>query len=244
MKHTLWITLLIALMPCCSITLAQDDFDDAELDLLELEMEFKDPLTISDPLEPINRFMFNFNEFAYNAVISPVSKGYKKVTPKPARLGLRNFFSNLGAPIRFANCMLQGKGDAAWIEMQRFLVNTSAGFLGFGDPAREKHGLYPVDEDLGQTLAKYGVGDGIYLVLPILGPTTLRDSVGRVGDTFLSPVTYVEPTEAYLAVSALRVTNTYSIRGKEFEALKEDAIEPYSAMKSAYLQYRQSVIEQ
>jgi phospholipid-binding lipoprotein MlaA len=127
--------------------------------------------------------------------------------------------------------------------VQRFLVNSSAGCLGFGDPATVKHGLYSVDEDLGQTLATYGVGDGIYLVLPFVGPTTLRDAAGRVGDLFLSPVSYVEPTEAYLAVSALRVTNTYSLRGSEYEALKKDAIEPYSFMKSAYIQNRKNEIE-
>jgi phospholipid-binding lipoprotein MlaA len=216
--------------------------DDADLDLLE-EGLTEPEATLSDPLKPLNRLMYNFNDFTYSKVVRPVSRGYKKVAPKPARLGLRNFFNNLGGPIRFVNCVLQGKGDAAWIEVQRFLVNSSAGCLGFGDPATVKHGLYSVDEDLGQTLATYGVGDGIYLVLPFVGPTTLRDAAGRVGDLFLSPVSYVEPTEAYLAVSALRVTNTYSLRGSEYEALKKDAIEPYSFMKSAYIQNRKNEIE-
>jgi len=241
MTHKLWIALVVAILPCS--VLSSQDMTDEDLDFLE--EEFTEPtVTISDPLEPLNRFMYNFNDAAYKHVIRPVSKGYKKVTPKPARLGLRNFFNNLGAPIRFANCLLQGKGDAAWIEMQRFLVNTTAGILGFGDPALEKHGLYVIDEDLGQTLATYGVGNGVYLVLPFLGPTTLRDAVGRVGDTFMSPVTYVKPKEVYLGASALRITNTYSIRGNEYEALKADAIEPYSAMKSAYLQYRKNKVEQ
>lgn len=241
MSHKLWIAVVIAILPC-SVLLSQD-ITEEDLDFLEEELT-EPEVTVSDPLEPINRFMYNFNDAAYAHVIQPVSKGYKKVTPKPARLGIRNFFSNLGAPIRFANCLLQGKGDAAWIEMQRFLVNTTAGVLGFGDPALDRHGLRQVDEDLGQTLATHGVDDGIYLVLPFIGPTTLRDSVGRVGDMFLSPVTYVEPTEAYLGVSALRLTNTYSIRGSEYQALKADAIEPYSAMKSAYIQYRKKKIEQ
>ncbi len=241
MSHKLWIAVIISILTC-TVLFAQD-IDEEALDFLEEELT-EPVVAISDPLRPINRFMYNFNDATYLHVIKPVTKGYKKVAPKPARLGLRNFFNNLGAPIRFANCLLQGKGNAAWIEMQRFLVNTSAGFLGFGDPALEKHGLYIVNEDLGQTLATYGVGDGIYLVLPFLGPTTLRDSVGRIGDTLLSPVTYVEPSEAYLGISALRLTNTYSIRGNEYEALKADAIEPYSAMKSAYIQYRTNQIEQ
>ena len=240
MIHKLWIAVVISTLACT--VLFSQDMDDEDLDFLEEELT-EPAVTISDPLESINRFMYNFNDATYTHVIRPVSKGYKAVTPKPARLGLRNFFSNLGAPIRFANCLLQGKGDAAWIEMQRFLVNTTAGVLGFGDPALDKHGLSAVEEDLGQTLATYGVGDGIYLVLPFLGPTTLRDTVGRVGDTFLSPVTYVEPAEAYLGVSALRLTNTYSIRGNEYESLKEDAIEPYSAMKNAYIQYRKNKVE-
>ncbi|NQV33784.1 MAG: VacJ family lipoprotein [Phycisphaeraceae bacterium] len=240
MIHKLWIAVVISTLACT--VLFSQDIDEEDLDFLEEELS-EPAVTISDPLESINRFMYNFNDAAYAHMIRPVSRGYKAVTPKPARLGLRNFFSNLGAPIRFANCLLQGKGDAAWIEMQRFLVNTTAGVLGFGDPALDRHGLSAVEEDLGQTLATYGVGDGIYLVLPFLGPTTLRDSVGRIGDTFLSPVIYVEPTEAYLGISALRLTNTYSIRGNEYEALKADAIEPYSAMKSAYIQYRKKKIE-
>ncbi len=241
MSHKLWIAVFIVLLPC-SVLFGQD-IDEEDLDFLEEELT-EPEVTISDPLEPINRFMYNFNDATFTHVIRPVAKGYKKVTPKPARLGLHNFFSNLGAPIRFTNCLLQGKGDDAWIEMQRFLVNTSAGFLGLGDPALEKHGLYIVDEDLGQTLATYGVDDGIYLVLPFLGPTTLRDAVGRVGDIFLSPVTYVKPGEVYLGASALRITNTYSLHGNEYEAIKADAIEPYSALKSAYIQYRRNKVEQ
>ena len=108
-----------------------------------------------------------------------------------------NFFENLTTPARFVNCLLQGKGPEADRELRRFGINTTAGVLGFGDPAYDRWGLKPAEEDLGQTLAVYGLGDGFYVVWPLFGPSTLRDSVGMVGDSFLNPVRYVEPTGGF-----------------------------------------------
>jgi phospholipid-binding lipoprotein MlaA len=219
----------------------QDSDDDFDL----LEAEYAEPtVTIADPLQPINCVMFHLNDAAYTLVIKPVSRGYKAVTTKPMRIGLHNFFQNISTPIRFANCLLQGKGDSAGVELRRFLINSTEGCLGLGDPAHDKYGLELIDEDLGQTLAVYGFEDGIYLVLPLLGPSTLRDTAGRMGDAFLNPVSYLEPTEAYIGVKVLQMTNVHAIRGDEYDSLKADAISPYTAMRDMYFQYRKRQIEE
>jgi phospholipid-binding lipoprotein MlaA len=216
---------------------ADEDFDLLEEELVEQKVE------IADPLEPFNRTMYGLNDILYFWVVKPVTGVYTGLTPKPARIGIRNFFQNLTTPIRLVNCLLQGKGDGAHTELDRFVVNTTVGVLGFGDPARDKYGLEPVEEDLGQTLAVYGLGDGFYIVWPLLGPSTVRDSVGRFGDGFLNPLFYLEPTEAAVGASVLRFTNESSFHIGEYESFKADAVEPYIAMRRAYIQYRNKQIK-
>jgi len=166
------------------------------------------------------------------------------VIPTPVRSGVKNFFYNLTAPIRMVSCILQGKGRAASAELTRFLINSTVGVLGFGNPAKRWPELNPSEEDLGQTLATYGIGNGFYIVWPILGPSTLRDSVGMVGDWFLNPVSYVEPTEAYLEIWAIEKVNETSFRIGDYESLKEAAIDPYVAFRNAYIQYRKKKVEE
>jgi len=180
----------------------------------------------------------------YFWVAKPVAQTYKGLVPEPARIGIRNFFHNLATPVRFVNCLLQGKGDSANTELRRFVVNTTEGILGFGDPAKDKWGLEPTEEDLGQTLAKCGLGNGIYIVWPLFGPSTLRDSVGMVGDQFLNPTRYVEPTETSIAISAGKITNESSFHIGEYEEFKSAAVEPYVAMREAYIQYRNKKIQE
>jgi len=199
-------------------------------------------VTIADPLEPWNRTMFNINDRFYFWVAKPVLQGYEKTVPKPARVGIGNFFQNLTTPIRLVNCLLQGKGPQAGTELRRFGINTTAGVLGFGDPARDRCHLEPAKEDLGQTLAVHGLGDGCYIVWPVLGPSTLRDSVGMVGDGFLNPVSYVEPVEAAIGISAEDYVNEGSFHIGEYEAFKSAAVDPYIAMRTAYIQYREKQI--
>ena len=209
----------------------------------EFEEEFSQrQVTISDPLESSNRIMYGVNDVLYFWVTKPVTHVYKGVVPKPVRIGIGNFFYNLTTPARFVNCLLQGKGPAAGRELHRFVVNTTAGVLGFGDPAHDRWGLEPTEEDLGQTLAVYGLGDGFYVVWPLLGPSTLRDSVGMVGDQFLNPVRYVEPAEASIGISAVSATNKGSFHIGEYEAFKSAAVDPYVAMRGAYIQYRKKQI--
>ena len=215
-----------------------DDFDLLEEELTERMVE------VSDPLEGLNRIMFGINDILYFWVAKPVAQIYKGVAPESVRICIHNFFHNLTTPIRFVNCHLQGKVDAADIELKRFLINTTSGILGFGDPAQDKMGLEPVEEDLGQTLAVHGFGNGFYIVLPLLGPSTLRDSLGLVGDLFLNPVHYVEPWKLSISIYGAKAVNESSFYIGEYEAFKAAAVDPYVAMRQAYIQYRNKKVKE
>jgi phospholipid-binding lipoprotein MlaA len=203
-----------------------DDFDD-EVDL-----------SVADPLYYWNNAMFHFNDKLYFWLLKPVSKGYRTVVPETARLGVRNFFHNLMFPVRFLGAVLQGKGVRAQAELARFMFNTTFGVLGFGNPAKRFSHLNPPEEDIGQAFGKWGIGEGLYLVWPIFGPSTARDSVGLFCNSFLDPVGYVEPTRDALAIRATKVVNNTSLRIGDYEALKEAAINPYTALRDAYIQNR------
>jgi phospholipid-binding lipoprotein MlaA len=216
---------------------------DSDFELLDKELEDR-IVEVADPLEPWNRLMFNVNDVLYFWVVKPVAQTYKGVVPEPARLGIGNFFDNASTPAHYVNCLLQGKNEAADTELRRFLINTTVGVLGFGDPAMDQHGLKPVEEDLGQTLATYGFGDGFYIVWPFLGPSTARNSVGMFGDQFLNPLWYVEPTELSIGISVTKYTNAASFQIGRYEVFKAAAIDPYIAMRESYIQYRDKQIRE
>jgi phospholipid-binding lipoprotein MlaA len=206
--------------------------------------EEKEPATIADPLEPFNRAMYHFNDKLYFWALKPVAQGYKKVVPEPARVSVKNFFSNLGFPIRFVNCLLQADFNGAATELGRFAVNTIWGVGGLLDPSSNKDLNIPKkDADFGQTLGIYGLGQGFYIVWPILGPSSARDSVEIVGEYFLYPVSYISPWYAWLGVRAYEEVNDTSLRIGDYEALKGAAIDPYAALRDAYIQYRQKKVE-
>jgi len=199
---------------------------------------------VADPLSPLNRAMFHFNDKLYFWLLKPLSRGYRAVIPTPVRSGVKNFFRNITMPIRMVSCLLQGKGRVASAELSRFLINSTVGVLGFGNPAKRWPELNPSEEDLGQTLGSYGIGNGFYIVWPILGPSTIRDSIGMVGDWFLNPVSYVDPTEAYLEIRAVETVNETSFKIGDYESLKEAAIDPYVALRNAYIQHRKKKVEE
>ncbi|MBW2001990.1 MAG: VacJ family lipoprotein [Deltaproteobacteria bacterium] len=199
---------------------------------------------IADPLSPWNRAMFHFNDKLYFWLLKPVSRGYKAVIPTPVRSGVKNFFQNITMPIRMVSCLLQGKGRAASAELSRFLINSTVGVLGFGNPAKRWPELNPGEEDLGQTLGRYGIGNGFYIVWPFFGPSTIRDSVGMVGDWFLNPVSYVDSTEANLEIIAVETVNETSFKIGDYESLKEAALDPYVALRNAYIQHRKKKVEE
>ena len=196
-------------------------------------------VTIADPLEPFNRAMYHFNDKLYFWMLKPVAQGYSKVVPEPARVSVKNFFANLGFPIRFLSCLLQADFSGAATEFGRFGINTIWGIGGLMDPAASKElDLRKQDTDLGLTLASYGVGHGFYIVWPVLGPSSPRDSINIVGESFLYPVSYITPWYAWLGVRSYQEVNSTSLKIGDYESLKDAAIDPYVAFRDAYIQYR------
>ena len=211
------------------------EFDDAFLMEEEDEAE---AVTVADPLIHFNRAMFTLNDKLYFWFLKPVAIGYRTVVPLDFRICVKNFFHNLTAPVRVANALLQGKPRLAGAALGNFLVNTTVGVAGLADPASQYPALSPGDEDLGQTLGAYGMGNGFYLVWPILGPSTLRDTLGMVGDRLLDPSTYLLTTAESIGAKGVATVNTASFHIGVYEALKEAALEPYVALRDGYIQYR------
>jgi len=212
--------------------------DDQNLDYTNDTFK-EERVEIADPLEPFNKAMHQFNDKLYFWALKPVAQGYKKVVPEPARIGVRNFFSNLGFPNRFFSCLLQTDFSGAATEAGRFTINTIWGIGGLLDPSSNKElDLQKQDTDLGQTLGVYGVGQGFYIVWPILGPSSPRDSIDIASDYFLYPVSYISPWYAGLGVWGYEKVNATSLRIGDYESLKDAAIDPYVAFRDAYIQYR------
>jgi len=200
---------------------------------------------IADPLEPLNRPFFHFNDKLYFWVLKPVASGYKAIVPEDMRLGVRNFFSNLTTPIRLINCLLQANLKGAGSETVRFLLNTTFGLAGFLDPAKKEFNIEKREEDFGQTLGVWGIGPGFFINWPILGPSSLRDTFGFIGDIFLDPRNYlVTSIPANLAVRSYDQVNETSLSLGEYEDFKEAAVDPYIALKDAYHQYRLNKIRE
>jgi phospholipid-binding lipoprotein MlaA len=197
---------------------------------------------IPDPLEPWNRAIFTFNDRFYFWVFKPFATGYGAVIPEDFRMIIRNAFNNIAMPIRFVNNLLQGKFEGAGLELARFVVNSTAGFGGLVDAASHIN-LKPHDEDFGQTLGVYGLDHGFYLVWPFLGASSLRDSVGLAADGFLDPVNYLIPGSEYVfAAQAGKYINLQSLRLGEYDDLVKAAVDPYTAVKDAYYQYRRNQV--
>jgi len=199
---------------------------------------------LADPLEPLNRVFFHFNDRLYFWVLKPVATGYARVLPGDVRQCVRDFFYNLLTPVRVVNNLLQGKWRNTGVELARFSINTTLGVGGLADAAKSDFGLTPRDEDLGQTLGVYGLGEGIYIHWPILGPSTLRDTVGFAGDSFLNPLSYLlaADTGAGIAAYAGRQVNNTSLTLGDYEQFKAAAFDPYIAVRNAYKQYRRNKV--
>jgi phospholipid-binding lipoprotein MlaA len=211
--------------------------------------EIEEPVSmIADPLEPVNRAFFHFNDKLYFWVLKPVATGYKAIVPEDGRIGVQNFFSNVTTPVRLVNCLLQANPKCAGTETLRFVLNTTIGVAGLFDPAKKRFNLEKQDKDFGQTLGIWGMGPVFYMNLPILGPSSLRDGLGYAVDASFNPQTYLA---AYYVIAefvniggwVLDKVNETSLRIGEYEDLKKSAIDPYIALKDAYHQYRQNKIK-
>ncbi len=194
-----------------------------------------------DPLEGWNRMWFGFNDKLYFWALKPVAQGYSTVIPERPRIWVRNFFHNLMYPVRFTSLMLQGKFDAAAVETSRFIGNTAFGLGGLADVTSDNKTFRPIpstEQDLGLTFGYWGADNGMYLVWPFLGPSSARDTVGYVGDHFLTPTTYIHPWYWSVAAKGYDKVNAISFRIGDYEAVKEASLDPYEAVRDGYLRMR------
>ena len=222
----------------------EDEFDEFD-EFDEIDDDFEAELiNIADPLEPWNRAMFHFNDKLIAWILKPVSTGYGAIVPQPMRRGVSNFFENLGFPIRFVNCLLQAKFKGAGTELARFTVNSTIGLAGFLDVAKKDFGINEREEDFGQTLGVYGLGPGIYIYWPILGPSSLTGTVGIVGDGFLDPLNYLSETKYTIGAKAYDRVNDASLRLGDYEDYKGAAVDPYIFFRDAYYQNQQKKIKE
>jgi phospholipid-binding lipoprotein MlaA len=218
----------------------EDEYDDEYDD----EYADEDVELISDPLIQGNRDFYAFNDTMYFWVLKPVARGYGFIIPEELRTCIRNAFYNIRFPVRFVNCLLQGKGRKATDEFSQFFLNTTVGFLGLANiAAAETINIQPSKEDLGQTFAVWGIGQGPYLMVPFFGPYSLRHGIGAIGDTFLDPIWWLaDELWVSLAIRAGETVNDVSLRIGEYEALKEAALDPYIMIRNAYVQNRNKLI--
>lgn len=193
-----------------------------------------------DPFERVNRAVFRFNDAVDRTVARPVARAYRRVTPDPVETGVSNFMDNITYPIVIVNDLLQGKFAAAARDTGRFLLNTTLGVAGVFDPATAV-GLEENDEDFGQTLGVWGVPPGPYLMLPLLGPSTVRDGIGRIADEYSDPRNYIERDAVRYSILALRVVDTRA-RLLDADAALDRAFDRYAFVRNAYLQRREYLV--
>lgn len=198
-----------------------------------------------DPLEGVNRGVYKFNDVADRAVIKPVAKAYKAITPSPIRKGFNNFFNNLGSITTVLNDLLQFKFANAFTDAGRFVINTTFGLAGFIDVASMDN-IPNRKEDFGQTLGYWGVGNGAYLVLPFIGPSTVRDATGFAIDTATTdPITYTHNIGQIRLHNQLRAAQLIDKRTQLLVAgdlVDNASLDPYSFVREAYLQRRESQV--
>ncbi len=221
---------------------ASDEVDTGSSDFETTTVEDE----VYDPLEPVNRAIFKFNNFADKVVLEPVAKGYRKL-PSPIQSGIGNFIGNLKMPLVIVNQFLQGQGKNAVESTGRFLVNSTIGFFGIVDVA-DRVGLEETQEDFGQTLATWGVGDGFYLVLPLFGPSNLRDTAGMFITYATDPINLYAANEGEGAwfIPLRTATNAVDQRSQiidEVNALRNNSVDYYAAVRSSYYQNRKAAID-
>jgi len=220
--------------------------------ITSLAIFFASPVKSTEEcFEKTSRAIFKFNMALDDIVLEPLAKGYNKL-PSPIKKGTSNFTSNVGTLLSIPNNVLQGDLKQLGHSVGSFAINTTVGILGFLNPA-ERMGLKPHKEDVGQTLGSYGIGPGCYFVLPIFGPTTARDSIGMLADTFVDPFAHITIREKELFGSSgnnldyysLKATSTVDFRADNvtnFESLEKNSLDLYSSFKSIYLQDRENKI--
>ena len=195
----------------------------------------------ADPLEPLNRAVFAVNELLDDVVAEPTARVYVAVIPEALRVTASNVFDNLRDLWTAANQLLQGKPREAMSDLGRFLINSTFGFAGFADIASDL-GFERHREDFGQTLGRWGMPQGPYLVLPVFGPSTVRDGVGLSADMLADPVGAIDPIDARNAARGLRIVDTRASLLKAGRVLEGAALDKYTFVRDGYLQRRRSLV--
>ena len=215
------------------------------------EEEFeKQPALIADPIEPVNRGIFWINHGLYFVVLRPISKGYQFIVPRPLREVVGNAFANIRFPVRLTNDLLQARFEDAGLETAKFLLNSTAGVGGLLRVSDKFPALAELpDADTAQTLARWGVPHGIYIVLPVLGPSSLRETVGIAGDTALNPITWIgfffgggfwEAPDWTIAIAGTQALSSLPARMDTYDAATEGALEKYISARTAWAQFREA----
>ena len=197
-----------------------------------------------DPWEGFNEPVFRFNKKFDEYVLKPAATGWDRALPDSFQRGLHNALDNLGVVRRSVNNLFQGKLERAGRELARFTINSTIGYVGFLDVAKDYFGLQQADEDFGQTLAVWGAKSGPYLVLPLMSPTTVRDGAGRIVDGLMYPLSWVAPWGANLGMFTVDVVNERSLNLDRFERVEESVVDLYSAVRNAYFQRRAAAIRE
>lgn len=194
-----------------------------------------------DPLEPYNRAAYSFNDMIDRAVLEPLAKGYNYITPAPVNKGVTNFFDNLRDVRSAINNLLQFKIGRAFSDVGRVAINSTIGILGLMDVASNMN-LPSYKEDFGQTLGVWGLDSGPFIVLPLFGPSSVRDGVGLVGDWFADPVTYIEDDTVRWSLRGLNVVDTRADLVNASRVVDQAALDPYAFIRDSYMQRRESLV--
>ena len=224
---------------------AEDALEDEFEDDLEDEFAEEEEIEIIDPLSGYNEAMTVINDRIYIWILQPVATGYGVVLPQFIRRSIARAFNNLLFPLRFINNMLQFKFEQAASETGRFILNTTLGIMGLTDPAKDIFKLEPHPEDFGQTLGHYGIGGGFHIVLPLLGPSNLRDTIGKIPEVYLlDPKVLIEDSNTETQVRVIEIVNQTSLQLGQYESLRKDAVDLYPFLRDIYEQNRNEQIEE
>lgn len=200
--------------------------------------------SVADPLEPVNRAIFTFNRYADRYVLKPVAQGYDVVVPDAGKTAVNNVLRNLDMPLIFVNSILQGDPENAFSSFWTFMLNSTFGFAGLYDFAGNNTDLTVRREDFGQSLGKWGVGTGPYLVLPLMGPSNLRDTAGMFADIFADPVNMTVDEDAFTVarIALTAINQRYQALGT-IEDVYETSLDPYATFRSGFAQRREALVD-
>jgi phospholipid-binding lipoprotein MlaA len=214
-----------------------DDYED------EYEDDAQKP-TVADPIEPFNRKVFVLNDFLILYVLEPAAKVQKAIVPWEFRTIFRNMLRNIRFPVRFVSCLLQGQWEKGGDEFAAFFLNTTVGFLGMADVAATYPGLIHSAEDMGQTFAVWGWEESAFLNLPFFGPSTVRDTLGKLPDAVIDPLFWYSDLALSLSLRGGEAVNDTSFRIGDYEAIKKASIDPYVAIRNGFIQNRNKLISE